>query len=55
MSIKEIKFITENLFLEKTYHPHAFISEFYQTIKKKKNLNPTQIFQKTEVKETFPN
>lgn len=33
MSIKKIKFITENLFLEKTYHPHAFISEFYQTIK----------------------
>lgn len=36
MSIKEIKFITTNFFLEKTYDPHGFISDFYPTIKGKK-------------------
>lgn len=54
ISIKEIKFITKNLFLEKTSDSDGFISDFTEPLIKEK-MNPTQIFLKTEVKKTFPN
>lgn len=45
ISIKEIKFITKNLFLEKTSDSDGFISDFTEPLIKEKNESYTNLFE----------